>query len=273
MLVQSRPRKILTRYPCRREGARIGVLRSVRFGLTAASLLLSGAFALAQNNSNSAPVATAPVHKHARKKPVALNQTASQPTPLPVPAAPPPPDWPAKNLPVDATVIFDSHGLMVSAQNSSLEQILKQVGAETGARIEGMNGVQADQRIFGVYGPGPARDVINELLDGSGYDVLMIGDRGEGTPRRIVLTVRSGAGQKSVANNTQEPENNEDSEPESAPEPQAEQEPPPQAEPGTNGSPVPVRTPQQMMQEIQERQRQLQNQQLQQQNGQQNPQD
>ncbi len=47
-----------------------------------------------------------------------------------------------------------------------------------------------DQRIFGAYGPGPARDVLSQLLDGSGYNVLMIGDQGQGTPRRIVLSAR-----------------------------------------------------------------------------------
>ena len=51
----------------------------------------------------------------------------------------------------------------------------------------------ADERIFGTYGPGPARDVLSQLLDGSGYNVLMVGDRGAGTPRRIVLTIRSGS--------------------------------------------------------------------------------
>ena len=36
--------------------------------------------------------------------------------------------------------------------------------------------MNVDQRVFGTYGRGPARDVIAQLLDGSGYDVLMIGD-------------------------------------------------------------------------------------------------
>ena len=115
--------------------------------------------------------------------------------------------------------------------------------------------MDADQRIFGTYGPGPARDVISQLLDGSGYDVLLVGDRGEGTPRRIVLTARSGSSAKSMANNTPPPPNNDDAEPDQPPEPQAEQQPPPQPDPNTSGPPVPVRTPQQIMQEMQQRQR------------------
>ncbi len=57
-----------------------------------------------------------------------------------------------------------------------------------------LEGMDQDQRIFGTYGPGPARDVLSQLLDGSGYNVLMIGDRGQGTPRRIVLSAHSGGG-------------------------------------------------------------------------------
>jgi hypothetical protein len=164
-------------------------------------------------------------------------------------------------MPGAASVVFDSRGLRVVASNSSLVQILKEVSLDTGAKIEGMD---ADQRVFGTYGPGPARDVIAQLLDGSGYDVLMIGDRGEGTPRRIVLTGHSGSAAKNTASNNPQPTSDEDTDADQPPqEPQPEQEPP---QPIQNGAapPVPVRTPQQMPQEIQERQRE-------QQNGQQNP--
>jgi hypothetical protein len=220
-----------------------------------------------QTNPASAPAA-APGHKrvHPRKKPAAT--PAPLPGPPPAPVAPPPPNWPANDMPGAASVVFDSRGLLVVASNSSLSQILKEVSIETGAKVEGMD---ADQRIFGTYGPGPARDVISQLLDGSGYDVLMIGDRGEGTPRRIVLTDRSGSSAKTTANNTPSP-NHEDTDADQSapePEPQPEQEEP---QPTQNGAapPVPMRTPQQIMQEIQERQRQQQN--AQQQGGQQNPQ-
>jgi hypothetical protein len=234
--------------------------------LCTASFFLSGGILAAQTNpaqtSPSSAPAAAPVHKHVhpRKKPAAATP-APQPSPPPVPVVPPPPNWPANDLPGAASVVFDSRGLLVVASNSSLAQILKEVSLETGVKVEGMD---ADQRVFGTYGPGPARDVISLLLDGSGYDVLMIGDRGEGTPRRITLTSRSGSAAKSMANNTPAPQSNDDTDDQAAPEPQVEQEPP---QPSQNGTvpPVPMRTPQQIMQEIQERQRQ-------QQNSQQNPQ-
>jgi len=222
--------------------------------ILASGALVDSHTASAQTNPTPAPAAV-PAHKHVhpRKKPAAATP-APQPAPPPVPVAPPPPNWPANDMPGAASVVFDSRGLLVVASNSSLVQILKEVSLETGARIEGMN---ADQRIFGTYGPGPARDVIAQLLDGSGYDVLMIGDRGEGTPRRIVLTDHSGGAAKTTATNTP-PTSNDDTDADQPPqEPQPDQEPP---QPIQNGAapPVPMRTPQQIPQEIQERQRQQQ---------------
>ncbi len=242
------------------------VRKSARsLALCTASFLLSGALLAAQTNpaqTNPSPAPAALVHKkvHPRKKPAAATPAPQPPAP-PAPIAPPPPNWPANDLPGAASVVFDSRGLLVVASNSSLAQILKEVSLETGVKVEGMD---ADQRIFGTYGPGPARDVISQLLDGSGYDVLMIGDRGEGTPRRITLTSRSGSAAKNMANNTPAPPSSEDTDDDQAiPEPQVEQEPP---QPNQNGTvpPVPMRTPQQIMQEIQERQRQQQNQNMQQ---------
>jgi hypothetical protein len=176
---------------------------------------------------------------------------------------PPPPDWPTNDPPAAATVVYDSRGLFISASNSSLAQILKDVSTDTGAKVEGLGADprMTDQRIFGTYGPGPARDVITQLLDGSGYNILMVGDRGQGTPRRIVLSLQGGSAGQSATNNIPPPPSNDDSETDQpVPEPEVEQ--PPTPPPSTTGPPVPMRTPQQMMQERQQ----------QQQNEQQNPQ-
>ncbi len=240
--------------------------RSARFLASCAAVsLLFAAILTAQTNpvqSNPVPssaTSPSPKHVHPHRKPTPATP-APQPLPPPTPVAPPPPNWPANDQPRAASIVFDSRGLLVVASNSSLTQILNEVSVETGAKVEGLD---EDQRIFGTYGPGPARDVIAQLLDGSGYDVLMIGDRGEGTPRRVVLTSRSGNAPKTTATNTP-PANDEDTQAdEPAPEPQPEPEPP---QPAQNGAapPVPVRTPQQIMQEIQERERQRQNQNMQQ---------
>ena len=257
---------------------------TARAALWAIPLLLSGALVSAHANgaqTSSAPTngaqanpakaklpsapPAASTHKsaHPHKKPAAaVPVPPPQPAPPPAPVLPPPPNWPANDLPAAASVVFDSHGLSIVASNSSLAQILKDVATDTGAKVEGMG---ADERIFGTYGPGPPRDVLRQLLDGSGYNVLMVGDRGAGTPRRIVLTIPPGSTMQSTASKTPAPPKSDDADSDQqAPEPEAEQEQP-QPPPNGAGPPVPIRTPQQM---IQERNRQMQ----QMQNGQPNPQ-
>jgi hypothetical protein len=221
----------------------------------------------AQNNPATSP-STPPVHKHVhpKKKPTAATP-APQPVAPPAPVLPPPPDWPTNDPPAAANVVYDSRGLLIVASNSSLAQILKDISTDTGAKVEGLgtDPHMTDQRIFGTYGPGPARDVLTQLLDGSGFNILLVGDRGQGTPRRIVLSAQGGSAAQTTANNAPAPPSNDDTDAEQpAPEPEVEQPPPPPPSPAA--PPVPIRTPQQIMQEIQQRQQQ------QQQNGQQNPQ-
>jgi hypothetical protein len=217
----------------------------------------------AQTTSSSAPPA-APIHKHVHphKKPAAA-VLAPPPAPAPAPVLPPPPNWPANDTPAVASVVYDSRGLLIVASNSSLAQILKDVSTDTGAKVEGMG---TDQRIFGTYGPGPAREVLSQLLDGSGYNILMVGDRGEGTPRRIVLSPQAGGGMQNTAKNNAPTPGNDDTEADQ-PEPEPEPEPAPAPPPVQNDAapPVPVRTPQQIMEERSRQQQQTPN-------GQQNPQ-
>jgi hypothetical protein len=205
----------------------------------------------------------------ARRKPVQPHQAKTNSktpaTPQPeTPPAPPLPDWPANNQPAQATVVWNAQGLRIEAANSSLQQILKDVQMQTGAKVEGMG---ADQRIFGTFGPGPARDVLSQLLDGSGYNVLMIGDRGQGTPRQILLSPPpQGPTPPVMPNQNSEAEENVDMA--DQPQPQPPPPPPPGFQPpniqnGFNPN-MPPRTPQQIIQELQQRQQQIQQQQQQQ---------
>ena len=125
---------------------------------------------------------------HPRKRPGATPPPAAQAETVYAPVPPPPPIWPANDLAVRASVVWDSQGLRIDARNSSLQQILNDFSAATGAKVEGM---ATDERVYGSFGPGQARDVLSQLLHGSSYNVLMIGDQGEGTPRQIVLSVRT----------------------------------------------------------------------------------
>jgi len=176
------------------------------------------------------------------------------------------PAWPVNDKPSPASVVWDANGLRINASNSSLQQILGEVSTETGTKVEGMG---ADQRVYGVYGPGQASDVLSELLQGSGYNVLLAGDIGQGAPREIVLSPRrSGtAGAPAQMNQPQQdPDEDIPEQPEDPPQPPI-QNPQTQNGPrpgfGPNG---PIRTPQQVMEEMQQRQL-LQQQQMQQQQG------
>jgi DNA segregation ATPase FtsK/SpoIIIE-like protein len=171
------------------------------------------------------------------------------------PPVPQTPNWPAFDKPAEASVVWDSHGLAIDAANSSLEQILKDVSTATGAKVEGLS---ADQRVFGAYGPGQARDVLSQLLQGSGYNVIMIGDQGQGAPRQILLSVRQ-AGPIQPAARTSSSGNDEDDAEDQQPAPQEPISNRPGFPPG-----APPRSPQQIMQEMQQRQQQLQQQQQQQ---------
>jgi hypothetical protein len=188
---------------------------------------------------------------HPRKKIAAAVQPPAAPVAVVpvVPPVPPAPDWPINDKPVPATVTWNSQGLRIDAANSSLEQILVDVSAATGTKVEGLSG---DQRIFGAYGPGPARDVLSQLLHGSGYNMVMIGDQGQGTPRRILLSSQR-PGSTPPANVAPTQQNDEDADFDEQPQPQPNPLPyrpgfPPAAQP--RGAP--------QNQELQQRQQMMQ---------------
>ncbi len=237
-------------------------------GMVAAAMLFATQIIAAQHPPGAAgspASATGKKSTHHRAQPDPTPPPQEQPAPDP--PQPETPQWPVNETPVKPSVTWDSQGLRIQANNSSLHDILNEVSTDTGAKVEGMG---TDERVFGEYGPGAARDVIAQLLHGSNYNVLMIGDQGEGTPRQIVLSARR-TGSPANANrpNPDQPQD-EDYVPD---EPQADDQPVqppvmtgrppmpmvPQGPPGT------PRTPQQVLQELQQRQQQMQDQQQQQQ--------
>jgi hypothetical protein len=228
--------------------------------MLSAGLLVAPSLSPAQapgNQPSNATAQTASAHPHHRAK--------KKPAPEPVAETPPPPPtphWPANDQPTPASVVWNADGLHINASNSSLQQILSEVSTETGSKIEGP---VPDQRVYGNYGPGQARDVLSELLQGSGYNVILAGDLGKGAPRDIVLTPRLAGGTNAQNAGMSRPQQDTEDE---APEPPEEQPAPP-AQPqqmpgrpgfGPNG---PIRTPQQIMEEMQQRQQQQQQQQQQ----------
>ena len=167
------------------------------------AFIASSASLVAQNPSSNSAMPPATLVSHpAHPTPAARRATQihkkvatsallppapAQPVAQVTPPEPPKPDWPANDKPIPAKVTWDTRGLTINADNSSLDQILNEVATDTGAKLDGKVG---DERVFGSYGPGPARDIIAQLLDGTSYNVLLVGDQGAGTPREIVLSNR-----------------------------------------------------------------------------------
>ncbi len=253
------------------------VVSLMAYAVFSVALLAIPASLLAQASAPPAPTAqkppaASPTHKPAHKtvrrqvRPSSAKpQTAAAPVPPPEPPPIEIPHWPVNDRPAEAIVTWDNKGLRISASNSSLMQILAEVSTVTGVKVDG---ISSDQRVFGVYGPGQARDVLSQVLQGSGYNVVMIGDLGQGAPRQIVLTSRGSGGTPPppIRNAAVASDDDADTDADDPPQP-----PPPPAQPapvvpmrpnfgGANpanpgGQP---RTPQELLQDIQQRQQQQQ---------------
>jgi hypothetical protein len=203
---------------------------------------------LAAQTTQPAPAAQTtpdPVQPPAHRR---LHSATTQPSAAPAEPAPPPaPAWPINDRPVPATVSWDREDLRIDAANSSLQQILADVAVATGSTVEGLT---KDERVFGKFGPAAARDVLAQLLQGSGYNIVMVGDQGQGVPREIILSTRN---TNKVPQGMTRPsaEDNEDDSadyPQPDPQPQILQPPLP-VRPGFPPDGVPGRIPQQPMQQ------------------------
>ena len=183
--------------------------------------------------------------------------TASNPVSNPRPLPPSLLDKP----PGTARIGLSAGQLSVYANNSSLSQILQDLSTISGMTVDGFD---RDQRVFGIYGPGDPREILSELLDGAGYNFLMVGTTEAGTPREVVLTARSSAPLAPSAS-TPSPQPDDEDEPvvNNYPPEQVSPPPRPPMTPGqdSNGQPNQPRTPQEIIQELQRmRQQQQQNQ-------------
>jgi len=87
-----------------------------------------------------------------------------------------------------ANVLYVQGQLEITADDSSLAQILREIGRLTGMTITG--GV-ADQRVFGKYGPAAPSDILTSLLQGTGSNMLLI-NSASNTPTQLILTPQQG---------------------------------------------------------------------------------
>jgi len=63
--------------------------------------------------------------------------------------------------------------LTVVADNSSMADVMSGIERAIGARLDGTQ--PESERVFGQFGPGSPRDVLNSLLSGSRYDFILVG--------------------------------------------------------------------------------------------------
>lgn len=188
----------------------------------------------------------------AQQTPPSTAQAASATSPE-IPAAPKLPpsllDQPAEA----AKVVFASGQLTIEAHNSSLTQILHQLSASSGMKVDG---IAHDQRVFGAYGPGNPREILSDLLEGAGYNVMMVGTTKAGTPSHLELSARSNAPlpapSPAAANEPEEVEQ----EPPQAPVNPKPMPPPPQQpstpSPGARNPNGTIKTPMQILQELEQ---------------------
>jgi hypothetical protein len=163
---------------------------------------------------------------------------------------------PSHQAPQRAQITYTDGKLLVSANNSSLNQILHEISRETKMKITG--GV-TDERVFGQYGPGLPSKVLGDLLDGTGCNMLLLQATGA-TPAELILTPRQGGPtppNPNAAGFDDDTAESQASRPVAPPESQAP--PPPAAAEGVQQSPNNVRTPQQIYEQLQHM-RQLQQQ-------------
>lgn len=113
------------------------------------------------------------------------------PEPPPAPAPPPPPPTPEQMPAVPPQVHYSQGQLTIVAENSTLADILRAVRAQTGAAVEVPP--NATERVVTHLGPGPARDVLAALLNGSHFNYVMLGSAAHpDSVDRLILTSKAG---------------------------------------------------------------------------------
>lgn len=120
-------------------------------------------------------------------------QVAAEPVQQ-APVAPQVPPTP-EHMPATAPRVTMSNGLLsITAENSTLGDVLNGVHAATGASVDVPLSAAAE-RVVVQIGPGEPREVLQQLLTGSKFDYIIVGSpQNELAVQRVILTPRSGGG-------------------------------------------------------------------------------
>ena len=148
-----------------------------------ASLLLAPMLRAQESSPTGTPTPHRRSHKAQKEKELAL---------------PPMPSGPLSQLPMDqipaspAKVSYQGGLLAISAQNSTLGEILRDVRKLTGAAIDIPQGSGASERVVGHFGPGAPRDILVELLNGTSFNYVMVGSNADPSAvASVILTSKS----------------------------------------------------------------------------------
>lgn len=197
---------------------------------------------------------------------------------------------PAQKMPSPPRIAYTSGKLTVTANNSTLREVLDGIHAAVGTNVD-VQGGSLDSRVFGEFGPATPYAVMQQVLRGSGVGYILIAPPTDpGAVQSVIVTanasqpVVSADGVQPVARMQQPPPNqaenapdndNSDENSEPAPEPaqinqndqqQDQQQQQQQPQPGVvtnpnqqqpNGAAQP-KSPEQLLQELQQLQKQRQ---------------
>jgi hypothetical protein len=136
-------------------------------------------------------------------------------------------------------VNFQDGKLTIWADKATLAEVLYAVHRRTGADIPVPAGAEQEQ-VAASFGPGPAREVLAALLNGSRFNFIIVGSDGDATQLKSVLLTPRGGGISQPANYSPPPPTQADVEP-----PQQ----PAQAEPPTEQAAGEQQPPQQQQQQ------------------------
>ncbi|HTV04047.1 MAG TPA: hypothetical protein VME86_01675 [Acidobacteriaceae bacterium] len=206
---------------------------------------------LPQAQSNTAAVGQPGPQSSDTSKSQKAKPAASPPASIAPPSLLSQPAQPAK-------VTLTAGQLTIDAHNSTLAEILDQISHAAGMKISGLRAGNPDQRVFGTYGPGAPRAVLSDLLNGSGYNVLMLGTTPSGAPSELALSVRPTGGVPNPPPQTASTVTQEYQDDQIRP---TQYPPQPAPPPPTSGQRRGFRSPEQILQELEQmRQRQQQQQ-------------
>ena len=156
-----------------------------KFMRIACALMLGITVSLGASSPAGATTQTQQTHKKKKK--------VQQPPPPPLPSGP---TGPVQQIPLDSIaavppqVSFQNNQLTIVAANSTLADILRAVRKQTGAEIDIP---PAPDRVVTHLGPGPARAVVAELLNGSRFNYVLLGSPADDAVlTRVVLVAKSG---------------------------------------------------------------------------------